>query len=67
MIVKMDQITILVSQKHTNEALGQLRKLGLIHVKHLRMPTADAITAIEDKLFRWILIFQIFSLNNPLP
>ncbi len=50
MIVKMKKVTLLVSQKHVNNALGHLRGLGLMHIKHMREPSADAITSCEHKL-----------------
>ena len=50
MIVKMKKVTILVSQKHLNNALGHLRGLGLMHIKHMREPSADALTSCEHKL-----------------
>lgn len=50
MIVKMKKITLLISDKHTNSALGHLRGLGLMHIKHMREPAADAISTCENKL-----------------
>ena len=52
MIVKMKKVTLLVSQKRTNIAVNELRKLGVLHIKHMRSPHADYITAIEHKLTR---------------
>ncbi|MFH1519831.1 MAG: hypothetical protein ABIE75_04585 [Candidatus Omnitrophota bacterium] len=46
----MKKMALLVSGKQVNSALAQLRKLGLIHIKHLRQPAADAIDACEHKL-----------------
>ncbi|NQT28217.1 MAG: hypothetical protein HQ570_01310 [Candidatus Omnitrophica bacterium] len=50
MIVKMKKITLLISDKHTNSALGHLRGLGLMHIKHMKEPAADAISTYENKL-----------------
>ncbi len=50
MIVKMKKITLLISDKHINNALGHLRKLGLMHVKHMKEPAADLISTWENKL-----------------
>ncbi len=50
MIVKMKKMALLVSGKQVNSALGQLRKLGLVHIKHLCHPAADAIDSCEHKL-----------------
>jgi len=52
MIVKMKKVTLLVSARRTNIAVGALRKLGVMHIKHMRIPHADYITAIEHKLSR---------------
>ena len=50
MIVKMKKITLLISGKHINSALGHLRGLGLMHIKHMREPAADAISTWKNKL-----------------
>jgi len=50
MIVRMRKVTILVSEKDAHGALQALRKLGLIHVKHMHEPTAHRITSIENRL-----------------
>ncbi len=52
MIVKMKKVTLLVSARRTNLAVQALRRLGLLHIKHMRTPHADYITAIEHKLCR---------------
>ena len=52
MIVRMKKVTLLVSQKRTNIAVNELRKLGVLHIKHMRSPHADYITATERKLTR---------------
>ena len=63
MIVKMKKITILVSEKQTNEALRVLRKLGIVHVKHTREPIADHITSLEHKILR---VDKLLSVINVL-
>ena len=50
MIVKMKKITLLISNKHTSSALGHLRGLGLVHVKPMKKPEADAISTWENRL-----------------
>ena len=50
MIVKMKKVTLLVWAKRTNIAVHELRKLGLMHIKHMRTPQADYITSIESKI-----------------
>jgi len=50
MIVKMKKLTVLVSQKHLNQAVYQLRRIGLVHIKHIQKPHADLITSLEHKL-----------------
>ncbi len=50
MIAKMKKITLLISDKHTNSALGHLRGLGLMHIKHMREPEAGTISVCENKL-----------------
>ncbi len=50
MIVKMRKITVLTSNKHLNSALGHLRGLGLMHIKHMREPEASVISTWENRL-----------------
>ena len=50
MIVKMQKVTILVSERHTEGALSVLRKLGVVHIKHMQKPHADYITSLEHRL-----------------
>jgi len=50
MIVRMKKITILLSQRYTSVALTSLRKLGLLHIKHMQKPHADYITSLEHKI-----------------
>lgn len=47
MIVKMKKITLLVSSKSRKEALERLRKLGVLHIHHVRDPQSQDIHAIE--------------------
>jgi V/A-type H+-transporting ATPase subunit I len=46
----MQKIILLLSSKDVNKALGSLRSLGLVHIKHMREPVADAISNCEHKL-----------------
>jgi len=50
MIVKMKKITLLISNKHINSALGHLRGLGLMHIKHMEEPAADVISTWDNRL-----------------
>ncbi len=50
MIVKMNKLNILVSYKDLSQALYRLRKLGLVHIRHIRKPHADLITSLEHRL-----------------
>ncbi len=52
MIAKMKKLTILVSQKDANPALHSLRRLGLVHIKHLERPKSQLISSLENKLTR---------------
>jgi len=52
MIVDMAKVTVIMLGSHANEALRELRKLGVLHIKHMREPNADAIVATEHKLNR---------------
>jgi len=50
MIVKMKKITLLVSSKRISSAVGNLRGLGLMHIKHMMEPVAEDISIYENKL-----------------
>lgn len=50
MIEKMKKITLLVSEKNRAKFVSKLRKEGVVHVKHVKAPTAHDITFVEDKL-----------------
>jgi len=50
MIVRMKKITILLSKKHDSAALTDLRKLGLLHIKHMQKPHADYLNSLEHKI-----------------
>ena len=50
MIVKMRKATIMVASKHLGKSLLLLRKLGVMHVEHLRQPSADAISVLERRI-----------------
>ncbi len=59
MIVKMKKMTLLVSFKDVNSALGRLRDLGFMHIKHMRKPSAHAIDFYEHRLQ---ILNQVLSL-----
>ena len=65
MIVKMKKITLLVSQIHANSALGYLRGLGVMHIKHMREPSADAITSCEHRLRLLDKALNLLSNSEP--
>lgn len=50
MIVEMQKITILVSARDRDAALGRLRELGVVHVHAIKTPAADALQAIEVEM-----------------
>ncbi|MBU1122878.1 MAG: hypothetical protein KKF54_09375 [Candidatus Omnitrophica bacterium] len=50
MIVKMQELTLLVMNKYGDDALRKLRKLGVVHINHVRRPHAEGIVAIEHRL-----------------
>lgn len=52
MIVRMQKITLLASEKYASETVGELRKLGVLHIKHLKKPHANYITSLQYKLAR---------------
>jgi len=50
MIVPMQKVTLFISARHREEALLQLRKLGLVHIQHLKAPVSEDVSQLEAKL-----------------
>jgi V/A-type H+/Na+-transporting ATPase subunit I len=50
MIVRMKKVTVLVTARERDAALLKLRKLGVIHVEHVRTPSAEELFSLESKL-----------------
>jgi V/A-type H+-transporting ATPase subunit I len=52
MIVKMEKITLLLSAKQRKEALAKLRKLGVLHIHHIKKPQSEDIHSLETEAIR---------------
>jgi len=50
MIVKMEKVTIFTPQKHAAETLLRLRRLGVVHLRHMRRPHAHYINTLLQRL-----------------
>ncbi len=50
MIVPMQKVTLFISARHKDAALRQLRKLGVVHIQHLKPPISDDISGLEARL-----------------
>lgn len=50
MIIPMKKVTLLTSQKHREDTLIQLRKLGVLHVQDFKPPVSEDIQSLETKL-----------------
>jgi len=50
MITPMQKVTLFISARHQEEALRQLRKLGVVHIQHLKPPISDDVAALESSL-----------------
>ncbi|RKY62189.1 MAG: hypothetical protein DRP96_00950 [Candidatus Neomarinimicrobiota bacterium] len=50
MIVPMHKVTLFISAPHQDEALVELRKLGVLHVQHVRPPQSEDISELESAL-----------------
>jgi V/A-type H+-transporting ATPase subunit I len=46
----MEKVTLILSKKYDCEALQSLSKLGVLHIKNMREPSADYIDSLEHKL-----------------
>ncbi len=61
MIVKMDKITLLVSEKHISDALWNLRRLGVVHVEPLQQPSAHYIDYLNHRIESVEAVAKILS------
>ena len=50
MIVPMQKVTLFISARYKDAALRQLRKLGLVHIQHLKAPVSEDVSQLEAKL-----------------
>jgi V/A-type H+-transporting ATPase subunit I len=50
MITPMQKVTLFISARYQEEALRQLRKLGLVHIQHLKPPVSDDVSELESSL-----------------
>jgi V/A-type H+-transporting ATPase subunit I len=50
MIVRMKKLTLLVAENYREDFLAQLRRLGVIHIKHINPPSADDINLVEETI-----------------
>ena len=50
MIVKMSKATIVMTKQDVDSALVKLRKLGLLHIKHLNIPSCKEVDLFEEDL-----------------
>ena len=50
MIVEMQKVTVLVSSRDRDAALGRLRDLGVVHVHAVKTPASDDIHTLETEM-----------------
>jgi len=50
MIVPMQKVTLFISARHQDSALKELRKLGVIHIQHVKAPASEDISQLESAL-----------------
>lgn len=50
MIVPMKKVTLLVSNKGRQKALNTLRRLGVVHIRHVQVPSGGPIGELEEKI-----------------
>lgn len=61
MIVKMQKVTLLVTEKTLTDAIGKVRGLGVVHVQHIQQPQAEGITSLEHRLARVDKVLKIIG------
>lgn len=50
MIVKMKRMTLLVAEGHRERMLQELRRLGVVHIKHIQEPSAEEIGLVQGEI-----------------
>ncbi|MFH1753905.1 MAG: hypothetical protein ABH875_06955, partial [Candidatus Omnitrophota bacterium] len=50
MIVSMKKVTLVAPQGHKDEFLTELRRLGVVHIRHVSPPSAESIGPTEEKI-----------------
>ncbi len=50
MIVRMRKVSLVVLDKHREESLLDLRRLGLLHIKYIKSPSSPAIDLLEKQI-----------------
>lgn len=50
MIVKMKKVTLLLSARDKEKALVDLRKLGVLHIHHIKNPVSEDIQFLENEI-----------------
>jgi V/A-type H+/Na+-transporting ATPase subunit I len=61
MIVPMKKVTLLMSERHRESALTNLRKLGVVHVHNINVPSSDDIQNVELELEKINRILQVLG------
>ncbi len=61
MIVRMKKLTLLISEKEKGNFVSDLRKAGVVHIKHVKLPEAHDITYVEDKISNINKMISILS------
>jgi V/A-type H+-transporting ATPase subunit I len=64
MIVKMQKITLLVSEKYHEPALKVLRKLGVVHVNYIHKPFSEDIQSLETEVEKVENALRLISFDN---
>jgi len=50
MIVKMNKVTIVIAKSHIDDSLAKLREFGLLHIKHINLPSGPVVSRLQKDL-----------------
>ncbi|MEE8359966.1 MAG: hypothetical protein V3S04_03465, partial [Candidatus Omnitrophota bacterium] len=50
MIVSMKRVALIAPESQRDEFLTELRKLGVVHIKHVNLPSAGSIGSVEEQI-----------------
>lgn len=65
MIVPMKKVTLLMSAREQSSTLKQLRKMGVLHIKHIQPPESNDVDSIKSQIAATGKALRILKTREP--